>query len=148
MPADDRELYLMLGEIKGAQEALTGEVRAGNTSSSNGIRRLHDTIDDLRERNDAQFKEMADKNEEQFQKLSTRIHTAQRTAEGALNQVTTVAPTVTEHENLKLKAEGASVAVAHFGKILWLFGGTVIASVVSVTAFIIHLLTSGPPPKP
>lgn len=141
----DRDLYLMLGEIKGAQEALTGEVRAANKSSEHGMRRVHDAVDDLRDRTEKQFKEMSERNEEQFKSMSTRIHTAQKTAENALNQITTVSPTVTEHENLKLKAEGATAAVAHFGKIMWMFGGAILASFVSVTVFVINLLTNNPP---
>jgi hypothetical protein len=145
MVETDKELYLMLGQIKGAQETLTGEVRAGNKASDEGRRRMHQVIDDLRDRTETQFKDMAVRNEEQFRILSMRIDTAQRIAEGALNQVTVVSPTVSEHQSLMLQARGATTAVTQFGKIMWVFGGTILASVVTVTAFIVHLLSNSSP---
>lgn len=144
--SDDRDLYLLLGRIEGSQESLTGEVRAGIRASDEGIRRLHGSIDDLRIRTEQQLKEMNDRNEEQFKSLSERISTAQRTAELATNQITAVSPTITEHQNLKLKAEGAALAAGQIGKMMWIFGSTVIAAILSGAAYVSHALFNVPKP--
>jgi hypothetical protein len=137
MPGDrdgDNELYRMLGEIQGAQKALGRDVagmreehRIANTNAEGSRRRLHEDINSL----------------------SRRVDLVEKFVEDTSNRITLVQPTVQEHEQMRLRADGVTIALRNVGKVVYVVGSAVLVGIFTligtVATYLWHIINSPTP---
>lgn len=145
MPGDesDRRLYETLGKIQGTLEAHGREAERSREEVREEMRRIASEA----ERSRDQLHNDISKLTNRVGDVEKKVGDADMKAEAALNQVTAMVPTITEHQEIRFKADGMTIALKHIGKIVYLTGAAFIAMVGTSVAYLMHLFgSSGLPP--
>jgi len=130
----DNELYRMLGEIQGAQSALGRELaiirdenRAANAKAELSRSKLHEEVSDL----------------------TRRVDLVEKFVEDTSNRISLVQPTVHEHEQMRLRADGVTIALRNVGKVVYLVGGSVLVGIFTligtIATYLWHIINAPPP---
>lgn len=140
---DERRLYELLGRIQATLESNNRDATRDREELRNEIRDVAKAANQSREQLHADIVA-----------LTARVGSVEKAAadgammaQNALNQITVFTPTISEHQAIKLKADGVTIALKHIGKIVYLTGAAFIAMVGTSVAYLMHLFGgSGLPP--
>lgn len=140
---DERRLYETLGKIQGTLEAQGREAERYREEMREEMRRVAAEAERSREQLHNDIVALTAR----VGRVEKKVIEADMKAENAMNQLTAISPTITEHEHIKLKADGVTIALKHVGKVIWLTGAAFIAMVGTSIAYLAHLFgSSGLPP--
>lgn len=144
--ADDRDklrLYELLGRIQATLESNNRDAKRDREELRDEIRSVAQVAEKSRDILHADLVALT----KRVGDVEKKVGDADLKAENAMNQITALHPTITEHESIKLQATGVTIALKHIGKIVYLTGAAFIAMVGTSVAYLMHLFgNSGLPP--